>query len=40
MDDEYQHNLNFKIVSVGEFGVGKTHIIKRFVENEFSEKKE
>ena len=34
MDDQYDHLV--KILMVGESGVGKTCIIRRFTKNEFS----
>ena len=37
MEDEHQDALPFKIVLVGDAGVGKTCIIKRFTENSFNE---
>ena len=29
-------NITFKILTIGVSGVGKTHILRRFVENKFS----
>ena len=36
MDDDDNYDLIFKIVLIGDSGVGKTNILTRFISNEFS----
>ena len=37
MDDDDNYDLIFKIVLIGDSGVGKTNILSRFINDEFSE---